>query len=66
MKLILFLCLFCASCANIKQKPDNVITYSWGDERFHDCDQLIDDIYYVYGTDTVFHESVLRIPKRCK
>jgi len=47
-------------------KPDRVIIHSWGDNRFHDCSELQDDIYHVYGVDTVLVATYFRKTQHCK
>lgn len=33
--------------------PDKTYTIRYGDDRFHDNGELVDEIYHVYGKDTV-------------
>lgn len=35
------------------RKPDSQFVIRYGDDRFHDDGDLIDEFYSVYGTDTV-------------
>lgn len=40
--------------------PDKAWVVRYGDDRFHDDGQLIDEIYYVCGPDTVHVRTVNR------
>ena len=43
------------------RKPDKMITIHYGDDRFHDDGQLIDEIWYVFGVDTVHMYTKQRV-----
>lgn len=43
------------------KKADSTFIIRYGDDRFHDDDQLIDEIYLIYGTDTVYVCSKQRV-----
>ena len=41
--------------------PDKTFSIRYGDDRFHDDGELIDEIYHVYGTDTVHAYTKQRV-----
>lgn len=43
------------------RKASSTFIIRYGDDRFHDDDQLIDEIYLIYGTDTVYVCSKQRV-----
>jgi len=60
--MLIFTALLITSCSQYKslqtdpcciRKPDHTFILRFGDDRFHDDGELIDEYYYVYGQDTV-------------
>lgn len=43
------------------RKPSSSFTIRYGDDRFHDDGELIDEIYHVYGTDTIHMYTKQRV-----
>jgi len=46
-------------------KPDKILILSWGDDRFHDCNELKDEIFHVYGSDTIHVATHYRKTVNC-
>lgn len=41
--------------------PSETFVLRFGDDRFHDDNELVDEIYHVYGSDTILHDVKQRV-----